>query len=160
MRLGFGLALGILAMSANGCDSAGASPNQPIAFPHQSHTENQIECGFCHEYTDSHAAAGLPETELCGTCHQAMSQDSEATQKLMEFVEQDAPIPWVRLYELPGFTHFNHKRHIRADVSCSECHGDIGTSRRAERHQVLDMEWCIGCHEQRDASVDCVTCHI
>ncbi len=159
MRWAIGLALVLAGISASGCNSAGASPNQPIAFPHRAHTENQIECAFCHENVARSSAAGLPTTELCGTCHSAMAQDSPATQTLMEYVDKDEVIPWVRLYEVPDFAYFPHQWHVRADVACSECHGEIGTSLRAERHEAVEMETCIACHEQRGQTVDCVACH-
>ena len=101
----------------------------------------------------------MPRTELCGACHMAMPQESEATQKLMSYVDADAPIPWVRLYELPQFTYFPHKWHVRAGLSCETCHADIGQSMTAVRHQVLDMDWCIACHEKEQVSVDCLVCH-
>ena len=77
----------------------------------------------------------------------------------VEYVDAEAPIPWVRLYKLPQFTYFPHKWHVRAGLSCETCHSDIGQSMTAVRHQVLDMEWCIECHEQEQVSVDCVLCH-
>lgn len=158
MRLGI-FVTALLALSASGCTDAGASSNQPIAFPHKAHTDNQIDCAFCHEFFDRQAAAGMPPTELCGTCHMAMSQESEATQKLMEYVDAEERIPWVRLYELPQYTYFPHKWHVRAGIECSECHSSIGDSVTAVRHRTLDMAWCLDCHEQREASVDCITCH-
>ena len=88
-----------------------------------------------------------------------MSQESEATQKLMEYVDAEEVIPWVRLYQLPQYTYFPHKWHVRAGIECGECHGSIGESMTAVRHRVLDMQWCLDCHEPRQASVDCVTCH-
>lgn len=101
----------------------------------------------------------MPATELCGSCHSAMPQESVATQALMEYVDTDAPIPWVRLYDLPDYNVFTHKWHVRAGVSCEQCHGAIGESQVAERRGVLRMDWCLDCHEREGASVDCITCH-
>ena len=42
------------------CGDAGAAPAQPVDFPHAPHTENQIDCAFCHEFSDGWAAAGCP----------------------------------------------------------------------------------------------------
>jgi hypothetical protein len=157
------LLLFALTVSAAGlgtaCRDAGASAIQPIAFPHARHTENQIDCAFCHEYADRQASAGLPRTELCGSCHSAMSQDSPETQKLMEYVDKGEEIPWVRLYKLPQYSYFPHKWHVRAGLECKECHGDIGETTVAVRRVDLQMSWCISCHEKKGAPVDCVTCH-
>ena len=149
----------LLVICSTGCERADATNNQPIAFPHKLHTENQIDCVFCHEFVERSASAGIPQTELCSTCHAAMEQNSPETVKLMEYAEAEKPIPWVRLYDLPAYSYFPHKWHIRADITCDECHGNIGESLTAVQHKVLDMEWCIDCHTQREAPVDCLTCH-
>lgn len=141
------------------CNDADADPIQPIAFPHERHTANDIECGFCHEQFDSHAVAGMPQTATCATCHEAMPQEAPEIQKLMGYVERDEAIPWVRLYQVPQYTYFPHKWHIRAEIACEQCHGDIGTSVSAVRHVEIKMAWCIDCHEQNQAPVDCLTCH-
>ena len=132
---------------------------QPLEFPHRSHTENQIDCSFCHEYADRERVAGIPQTELCGTCHGAMPANSDATRKLMAYVEDERPIPWVELTDLPDFTVFSHKRHVRADVACTQCHGDVGMSVQAPVPREMTMDWCVDCHEQSHASVDCLVCH-
>ncbi len=159
MRLVLVLGIGLLALLGSGCRDLGASPEQPIAFPHKLHTDNQIDCAFCHEFADRQAAAGIPRTELCGACHSAMPQESEAASQLMEYVERDEPIPWVRLYHLPQYSYFPHKWHVRAGIECATCHADIGESMVASRHRDLEMDWCLGCHEKEGAPVDCVTCH-
>lgn len=148
---------GALLMSA--CGDADASPTQPIAFSHAPHTENQIACVFCHEFVEDHAAAGIPRTELCGSCHSAMPQETEATRKLMEFVESEKQIPWVRVFEVPQYVRFPHKWHVRAGVSCEECHEGVGESLTTSRRIDIKMAWCMDCHEERKASIDCVTCH-
>ncbi len=148
---------GSLLLSA--CGDAGAAPAQPVAFPHAPHTENQIDCAFCHEFSDSWAAAGIPRTELCGSCHSAMPQETPAAQKLMEYVESEKQIPWVRVFEIPQYAYFPHKWHVRAGVECEECHEGVGESVTTARRIELKMAWCMDCHEERQASVDCVTCH-
>ena len=156
----FAIALVIAgAIGASGCSDAGASPQQPLPFPHAAHTDNQIACAFCHEFTDHQASAGIPRTELCGSCHSVMPQDSAATQALMVYVDNEEQIDWVRLYQLPQFSYFSHKWHVRADIGCEVCHGDIGSSSRAVRHISLEMDWCVSCHEKRGAPVDCLVCH-
>jgi hypothetical protein len=56
--------------------------------------------------------------------------------------------------------HFDHSAHLRAEIECQTCHGDVGQMTLA--HQVrdtADMGWCLECHRERQASTDCVTCH-
>jgi hypothetical protein len=149
-------------VAINACSfDATASPDQPIAFSHRIHVENQIDCSYCHEYYDRYAVAGIPRVSVCVDCHEFMepTEPNPDLDRLFEFASSGQEIPWVRLYELPQYTHFNHKWHIQAEVECQTCHGDIGTSDRATRHMVYDMDWCLSCHESQEASVDCVTCH-
>jgi hypothetical protein len=162
MRWVIPVSLAIVAGAAlllSACGDAGASPAQPIAFPHAPHTENEVACVFCHEFPEDQAAAGIPRTELCGSCHSAMPQETEAVQKLMEFVDSEQQIPWVRVFELPQYARFPHKWHVRAGVECEECHEGVGRSLTTARHIELEMAWCVDCHEERQASVDCVVCH-
>jgi len=140
-------------------DEAGANPEQPVPFSHRAHVELQIDCSFCHQYYDKYAAAGIPRIELCVTCHEAMPQDNPGMKKIFDYADAGEEIPWVRLYQLPQFNYFSHKWHVRAGVECVECHGAIGQSDRAVRHMEYEMNWCLDCHNQRKASVDCVTCH-
>ena len=52
--------------------------------------------------------------------------------------------------------------HIGGKVECPTCHGLTGTSERpvkmVEGYRNY-MEWCIECHEKREVSTDCYTCH-
>lgn len=88
-----------------------------------------------------------------------MEQNTPETRKLMEYVEKEEQIPWVRLFKLPQYNYFPHKWHVRAGLACKECHGDIGETLVAVRHIDLEMSWCVSCHEEKGAPVDCVTCH-
>jgi hypothetical protein len=70
-------------------------------------------------------------------------------------------IPWARVYDYSPSAHlrFNHAPHIRAGVTCANCHGDVAQQTVAERVVDLTMGYCIDCHQERQASVDCLTCH-
>ena len=138
---------------------AGASPEQPIAFSHRQHVENDIHCAFCHPYYEKYDAAGIPRVELCVTCHAFMPQEDPESQKILEYADKGREIPWVRLEQLPQYSYFSHKWHIRAGLECSVCHGPIGESDLAARHVEYKMDWCVTCHEESGASVDCILCH-
>ena len=148
-------------MLFTGCSKAGASPDQPIAFSHRIHVENQIDCSYCHDYYEDYDVAGMPPVATCVDCHSLMFEEEPTAdlEKIFEFADAGTEIPWVRLYELPKYTHFSHKWHVRAELECQTCHGEIGTSDRAVQHMVYNMDWCLTCHEEQAASVDCVTCH-
>jgi hypothetical protein len=45
---------------------------QPIAFPHQTHTQNLgLDCAHCHIGVRTEVFAGLPSVDICMGCHSA-----------------------------------------------------------------------------------------
>ena len=136
------------------------SPVQPIAFSHKIHAgENSIPCMFCHRGVSKSPAAGIPAVGDCRACHLFIARDAPEITKLMKYWEDRKPIPWVRVYWVPDFVYFPHMMHIRAGLACGQCHGDVAAMTRVKRSQKLEMGWCLGCHRQHKASIDCWTCH-
>lgn len=68
-------------------------------------------------------------------------------------------IPWERVHVMPTYLRFNHKRHVKAGVSCDNCHGQVPEMEVVERVSSMKMGWCISCHRAEGASIDCATCH-
>ena len=59
-------------------------------------------------------------------CHKIIgAQDNPEIGKIHGYSQRGEPIPWVRVFKLPEFTHFPHKPHIRAELACQTCHGPI-----------------------------------
>ena len=58
-----------------------------------------------------------------------------------------------------GARPFNHAPHIRANVDCATCHGNMAEQTVAERNVDHTMGFCVNCHNERKASNDCLTCH-
>jgi len=139
---------------------AGLSPDQPIAFPHTIHVSRlSLPCKFCHIFVDRSKHAGAPPLEICMSCHRTVATDREEIRKLTRHFEEKRPVEWNRVYALPEHVYFSHKRHIKAEVDCSECHGIVGTMKKIHRVGSLKMGWCISCHRARGAPRDCATCH-
>ena len=92
-------------------------------------------------------------------CHKVVNPDNPEITKVRHYWEVREPIPWVRVYVLPRFVHFSHEAHVRGNVACSECHGQVQRMDRVERTSDLTMGWCVECHRARGASDDCLTCH-
>jgi len=137
------------------------APVQPIAYTHKVHLANGLQCAFCHAGVDQGPDARIPSVTLCMTCHQAIATDKPEIQKLARYKARGEEVPWQRVYGFQPSAHvkFNHAPHIRAGVDCSKCHGDLRTMTVAERKVDHTMGFCIECHRQNNASVDCVTCH-
>lgn len=142
-------------------DPAGRPPVQPIAFSHRVHAgENGIHCLFCHRSAPSSPVAGIPSVADCRSCHLFISRDAPEIGKLMGFWDRREPIPWIRVHRVPDHVHFPHMMHLRAGVECAVCHGEVAEMERIGRSASLKMGWCLKCHRQHRASIDCWSCHI
>ena len=138
----------------------GEPPVQPIDFSHARHVEQaQIDCQFCHAYARRGPVAGIPSVQRCVGCHQTILSDAPEILKVLDYWENEQPIPWIRVHNLPDYVRFNHKAHIRAGFDCAECHGDVGRMTIAQQVSSLSMGWCVDCHEDNSASRDCLICH-
>ena len=84
-------------------------------------------------------AASLPLVSACG--------------------KKQQPVAWWKVHDLPWHVHFTHKRHIRAEVDCWACHGQVQAMSRMRQARSLDMGWCVNCHRKENAPTDCWTCH-
>ncbi|MHC4937927.1 MAG: cytochrome c3 family protein [Planctomycetota bacterium] len=69
------------------------------------------------------------------------------------------PIEWVRIHKVSDFVAFDHRSHVAAGVDCQECHGPVETMERVRQHATLLMGWCVDCHKERRATLDCGACH-
>jgi len=136
-------------------------PVQPIAYTHKVHLGNGMQCTDCHVGVDTGPDARIPSVNFCMTCHQVIATDKPEIQKLAAYRARGEDIPWQRVYGFEPSAHvkFNHAPHIRAGVDCSACHGDMKQQTVAERKVDHTMGFCISCHRQKNASVDCITCH-
>jgi hypothetical protein len=134
-------------------------PQQPIQFPHSTHVNLQIPCLYCHPGAWRQASAGLPTEQKCWACHGQLkkyfqppvpvSQWPPELQKLSQYVQENKPINWVPVYQVPDFVHFNHRPHIAAALNCETCHGDMSKKTVATLEQTVNMGWCINCHKAK-----------
>lgn len=138
----------------------GYRPTQPIAFSHQVHVEkNGMECQYCHSGVAKSSFPTLPSTESCMGCHKAVKTDSPEIKKLKEYYDKGEPVPWKPVFSIPEHAHFNHQRHIKAGVGCQSCHGQIQKMAVVERVSSMKMGFCVSCHRENGASIDCSVCH-
>lgn len=138
-----------------------SQPAQPIAFPHKVHLARGLQCQVCHTGVDQGPDAAIPSVKFCMSCHLVIAKDRPEIKKMAAYQARGEDIPWVRVYNYSASAHvrFNHAPHIRAGVQCSSCHGDMMQQTTAVRAVNLNMGYCLGCHTQRQAPVDCTTCH-
>jgi len=137
-------------------------PVQPIAYVHRAHIETaKMECLDCHNGALTGPRAIIPDVRWCMTCHKTVATDKPAVQKVAEYFNRGEDIPWQRVYGWNDEAHvrFNHVAHLAASVPCATCHGDVGSMTVARRVVDHSMGFCISCHKEKKASIDCVTCH-
>jgi len=136
-------------------------PVQPIAYTHKAHLANGMQCTDCHTGVDQGPDARIPSVSVCMTCHQVIATDKPEIKKVAAYAARGEDIPWQRVYNFIPSAHvkFNHAPHLRAGVACAKCHGDMTQQTVAVRAVDLTMGYCIGCHKQKKASIDCITCH-
>lgn len=141
-----------------------ATPEQPIAYSHQTHVEVGVQCLFCHTSALRSPVAGIPSVQNCMGCHEMIATDNPVVQEVAGYWERQEPIPWVRVNSQPDFVYFNHQPHLGAGLNCETCHGDVGQMDAARPVVKMDMGWCLDCHleqpQERVARLtDCLTCH-
>lgn len=137
------------------------APDQPINFSHKKHAgDNQVPCRFCHMYAIKSKVSGVPSVQRCMGCHASIRTDSPEIKKIHKYWNAQEPIPWVKVYDLPDYIYFPHKRHVKGGVKCQECHGEVQNMAKVRRVQHLVMGWCLGCHKERNGPTDCWECHV
>jgi hypothetical protein len=138
------------------------TPVQPIDFPHNVHVAKNIACTrYCHTTVTTGPVAGLPSVRTCMLCHNSIARDRPRIQQITEMRKKGIDLAWQRVFGYPEESHvkFNHAPHIRAKVECVTCHGNIAEQTVAQRNVELTMGFCVNCHKERKASVDCLACH-
>jgi hypothetical protein len=139
-----------------------SEPVQPVAYDHRAHVETaQMECLDCHTGALTGPRATIPDVRWCMTCHMTIATDKPAVQQTAAYFKRGEDIPWQRVYGWNDEAHvrFNHAPHLAASVQCATCHGDVGSMKVARRVVDHSMGFCITCHKEKKASIDCVTCH-
>lgn len=138
------------------------APVQPLDFPHYIHVQKKIACTEnCHEAVLTGPVAGLPSVRTCMGCHTSIATDKPRIQRITQMRKDGIDLAWQRVFGYPRESHvkFNHAPHIRKEIACATCHGDIAHQTVAQRNVDLNMGFCVNCHRQKNAPTDCLTCH-
>jgi menaquinone reductase, multiheme cytochrome c subunit len=125
----------------------GYRPDQPIPFSHKLHAgDNGIKCQYCHNTVERSAHSAVPSTSTCMNCHIAVKSESPKIAKVKESWETNTPIEWRRIHKVPDYVNFNHAAHIRSQIDCASCHGEVETMGVVAQMKPLSMGWCLDCH--------------
>ena len=138
----------------NDVTDVGYRPQQPVPFSHSVHAGDlQISCQYCHAGVEISGHSPIPSTQTCMNCHTIVKGESPQLQVVRDSYESGQPIEWVRIHKLPDYVHFNHSRHIRAQIDCKSCHGPVETMGVVSQFKPLTMGWCLDCHRNPEASI-------
>lgn len=140
----------------------GYAPAQPIAYSHALHAGTlEIECQYCHTGVEIGKSANIPSANICMNCHthvqnvQGKEGISPEIQKIYDAVDNNQPIEWVRVHNLPDLAYFNHAQHVAVGgIECQTCHGPIQEMEVVAQHSTLTMGWCIDCHRQTEIATE------
>lgn len=140
--------------------NVGADPVQPIAFSHRLHAgAKNIDCRYCHPYADQSIHPGLPAVEKCLGCHNYIIPNHPEIRKEHDYFDNEIPVPWKKVFFAAEHVVFNHERHIKKEVACETCHGEVKATDRLKFHE-FKMGFCVECHRENKANVDCwLSCH-
>jgi len=138
-------------------------------------------CMNCHRYVTSTLGALRAEDELAQKeKRQPRMIVSREIQKIYDALALNAkfereparrlqPVVWTKVHNLPDFVYFDHRAHVRVQVTCQTCHGPVETMERVRQISDLSMGWCVNCHREVNragvsgrtvhASTDCSVCH-
>lgn len=140
----------------------GYKPVQPVAFSHELHAgQYQIECEYCHIGVTKSKSATIPATNICQNCHHERGGIQEGPKhgekelaKVLASAENERPIEWVRIHNLPDLVYFNHSQHVAvAGLECQECHGEVEKMEEVYQVNKLSMGWCLDCHRTKKVDV-------
>ena len=129
-------------------------PTQPIAFSHKVHAgQYEIDCNYCHTGVNISKSANIPSVNICMNCHNAIETDKPEIQKILAAYEENRPIEWIRVHNLPDLAYFNHKQHVAVGgLDCATCHGPIEEMDVVYQYSELTMGWCINCHRESEVN--------
>lgn len=142
--------------------ATGPAQRQPVAYNHQKHIALGLECSGCHTgIAEGKAHARFPALEVCASCHTQDDANPRA-KAVRDYVSANKPIPWQKIYQVPAYVYFSHRRHVGlAKLDCALCHGDMSKVERpvTQPAVAISMARCIGCHYRMKVTNDCLACH-
>jgi mono/diheme cytochrome c family protein len=136
----------------------GYQPKQPIAFSHKIHAgQYEIDCKYCHTGVIKGKSANIPSPNICMNCHSQIKVGTNTGEgeiaKIYSAIQNNKPIEWVRIHNLPDLAYFNHSQHVVVGgIECQTCHGPIQEMDVVKQYSLLTMGWCIDCHRKTDVN--------
>jgi len=142
----------------------------PLHFDHAQHLAGGATCGACHSAARKSAQVGdrnLPQHPECEDCHDIQAAaKGEATdppaacQVCHPGYDGRLPQNPPQLVLPTAHLKFDHQRHLALGAKCEVCHQGLPQASLGTRQHLPKMATCLECHDGRQASGDCSTCHL
>jgi hypothetical protein len=129
-------------------------PDQPIKFSHKVHAgQNKTNCLYCHYNAQQSKFASIPPVSLCMNCHIIVGEGTRSGKfeigKIYEALQNNKPVQWVKVDNLPDHVFFSHVQHVVAGkVECAKCHGDVTGMDQIVQVNDFSMGFCVHCHRE------------
>jgi hypothetical protein len=138
----------LLLLYDNNTNLVGYAPNQDVKFSHKTHSEKfEMKCLFCHFTAENSSYSNIPTTYTCMICHIALKNEKESMKKVVDSYYKKTSLSWTRIYYLPEHSRFDHSRHIKSQIDCSTCHGEVEKMDSVYSVKNFTMGWCTDCHK-------------
>jgi hypothetical protein len=116
----------------------------------------EVDCVTCHRGGETEELAGMPDRDLCLSCHGGMP-DVGLFDLGGEHFDAAGQAKWELVARLPDDVGFAHNRH--KDLECLECHGDIERVDFTLMDLAIHYDNCRRCHKHADLWGECRKCH-
>lgn len=149
----------------------GYQPEQPIPYSHQLHAGVlKVPCLYCHSGALKSRHAGIPSVEKCMNCHEVTKTESAYIKKLASIYASGEAMQWERIHNLPDHAYFDHRPHVKAEILCQTCHGEVQEMAVVYQYMSMRMGNCLGCHRDPEDALPagsnimkgaehCLACH-
>ncbi|MCE9638093.1 MAG: cytochrome c3 family protein [Planctomycetes bacterium] len=129
------------------------------AIPHKLHVGRGLECTDCHVDEEKGPDPRIPDRSVCEPCHGDPAKLSAGAKAYFDRVTQaDGTTLFPNRWKTRDVDP-KHSKHIKAGLSCVDCHGEPSEAPFAKPKAVTLMDRCIRCHEEKAKPVKCETCH-
>ncbi len=143
--------LGYFSVAVAGPDQSG------LKFSHKTHVKaNEIDCETCHATAATSTRGNdnlMPSMETCSACHDVESEDGCA------LCHTDVNNPGTATRVENYSVIFSHQAHLQSGLECVSCHRAVSEKEQVEPYVLPPMADCMNCHEKKDVSNTCNSCH-
>ena len=137
-----------------------------VRFNHAKHLGEGMQCGQCHtRITTSKTSAqnDLPTGEVCDSCHGDQHPQTQLAANDRHCADchthvEDQRVTATSVLDSPNLK-FSHAAHLDRGTACESCHGDFSKVGLATIRQLPTEASCLTCHDGKQASQRCSTCH-